>query len=207
MTRSPANSPHPHPVSRGKPLGFDQIVPLARRVTESTRCPVVGGVAVMLHGRGSNTRDIDIYSDDFWRTHERLEAAGFLWNAATREHVIDGVAVHMVGDESLGGPPRRAGTLHGVKVIGLADLIRAKLTVGLVEVRRSTDIAHVLDPIERVPLTKAFAAKLPARLRAPFNRLVTEVRGPRRAPVPPTVFRDRYARSLRAGAAGRSTKS
>jgi hypothetical protein len=168
--------------------GEDELVPLARRVTQVTGCPVIGGVAVMLHGGGQNTSDIDIYSQDFWATHEKLEAAGILWDADRREHLIDGVAIHMVKDDSIGGEPRHVSTIKGVKVIGLADLIRAKLTVGLTEIRRSKDIAHVIHLIERIPLHKDFSPKLPKHLRAPFKQLVEQVHGPRRTVIPTLRF-------------------
>lgn len=190
---SKANSNAAHPRDRGAAPGRDELVAAARRVTDATDCPVVGGVAVILHGGGRSTYDIDIYSEDFWATHERLESAGFRWDSARREHLADDLAVHMVGPDSLGGPPRRLSSIDGVKVIGLADLIRGKLTVGLQSVRRSKDIAHVLDLIERVPLDKSFAAKLPTKLRAPFKRLVDEVSEPRRTPLPPQAFRKKFA--------------
>ncbi len=182
-----------HPRSRGKMLGEDDLLPLARRVTEVCGCPVVGGVAVMLHGGGQNTSDIDIYSTDFWATHEKLEAAGILWSAERHEHVIDGVAVHMVKDDSLGGPPKRISIIRGVKVIGLADLIRAKLTIGLTAVKRSKDIGHVIHLIERIPLRKDFAPKLPKDLRAPFKTLVEQVHEPRRTRMPTLEFWKKYA--------------
>jgi len=153
-------------------------------VTSITGCPVIGGVAVMLHGGGQNTSDIDILSADLWLTHEKLEAAGCLWDATRREHSIDGVPVHMVNEDALGGPPKRISTIKGVKVIGLADLIRGKLSLGLSDIRRSRDVTHVIHLIERIPLGKDFAAKLPKELRAPFKMLVEQVRGPRRTVVP-----------------------
>jgi hypothetical protein len=182
-----------HPADRGPAPGRDEVVAFARRVTFATDCPVVGGVAVILHGGGRSTYDIDIYSEDFWATHEKLEAAGFMWDASKREHVVGELSVHMVGPDLLGGPPKRLSTIDGVKVIGLADLIRGKLGVGLESVRRSKDIAHVIDLIERIPLDKSFAAKLPTKLRAPFKRLVDEVHGPRRTTLPPAAFRKKYA--------------
>ena len=179
------------------------MVALARRVTETTRSPVVGGVAVMLHGGPRNTVDIDIYSADFWATHVLLDNAGFLWNTERREHLIDGVAIHMVKDISLGGPPKRVSVIDGVKVIGLADLIRAKLTIGLGVVNRQKDIAHVIDLIIAIPLKKDFAAKLPTKLRAPFKQLVEQVHGDRGCPVPivsPSKFFARHGSARRRAA-------
>lgn len=184
-----------HPPSRGQPRGYEEMLALAKRVTDATDCPLVGGVAVLLHGGVRTTVDIDIYSADFWRTHSQLEAAGIMWDAGQREHLVDGVAVHMEKDDSLGGPPKRISTIKGVKVIGLTDLIRGKLTVGLRETRRSKDITHVLDLIEMIPLGKDFAAKLPTALRAPFKRLVDEVHGPRRTERPPREFWRKYGTS------------
>jgi hypothetical protein len=174
-------------------LGEEQVLRLAKRITDITDCPVVGGVAVILHGGGRATSDIDVYSADRWATHERLEAAGIRWDSDRREHLIEGVAVHMVPDDSLGGPPKRISTIKGVKVIGLADLIRGKLTVGLTAMKRSKDIAHVIDLIQRVPLKKDFAPKLPKHLRPAFKELVDDVHGKRHTPVPPTKFWKKYA--------------
>lgn len=192
MARRPSNPLHPP--DRGPAPGEDVLVELSKRITEATGSPVVGGVAVILHGGGRSTHDIDIYSDDFWATHEKLEAAGILWNSARREHVLDGVPIHMVGQDQLGGAPGRVSTIRGVKVISLADLIRIKLTLGLSETRRAKDIAHVLDLIDRVPLKKDFAGKLPTNLRAAFKQLVDEVHGPRHSSIPPAQFRRKYAR-------------
>lgn len=191
MASKPAQPQHPR--DRGPALGEVEAVRLAKRVTDATNCPVVGGIAVILHGGGRSTSDIDIYSEDFWQTHLQLTEAGIQWDSASREHVVDGVAVHMVKDDSLGGPPKRISTIKGVKVISLADLIRAKLTVGLTAIRRSKDIAHVIDLIQRVPLKKDFAAKLPKHLRKPFKELVDDVHGKRHTPVPPTKFWKKYA--------------
>jgi hypothetical protein len=156
----------------------------ARRITDASGMPVVCGVAVFLHGYRRTTRDIDIYSPDFAKTRDDLESAGIMWNAKRREFLIDDVPVHMVGDDSLGGPPKRVSTIEGVKVIGLADLVRGKLTVGLESVNRAKDIGDVVELIRLVPLKKDFAAKLPKHLRTPFKQLVEQVHGPRRTVIP-----------------------
>ncbi len=183
---------YPHPRDHGPAPDQARLLSASKRVTDVTDSPIIGGVAVILHGGGRHTYDIDIYSADFWATHIKLEAAGIMWNAERREHMIDGLAVHMVDEASLGGPPKRISTIKGIKVISLADLVRAKLTVGLTEVKRSKDIAHVVDLIERVPLYKDFAAKLPKQLRAPFKALVEQVHEPRRTTLTPMRFRSMY---------------
>lgn len=200
MARKAPSSRRHHPPSDRPAPEVARIVDLARRVTEITGCPVVGGVAVALHGYRRYTGDIDIYSQDRWATHERLEEARIMWDAERREHVIDGAAVRMVGDDSLAGPPRRVSTIEGVKVVGLADLIRGKLAVGLEEVHRRKDVLDVLELIRVIPLKKDFAAKLPSRLRAPFKRLVDDVHGPRHSAVPPLRFWQNPATPRRAAA-------
>jgi hypothetical protein len=181
-----------HPPSNRPAPGIEEMLELARRVTEISGCPVVGGIAVALHGWPRFTGDIDIYSTDFWETHQRLEAAGIMWNSQQREHLIDGIAVHLIAEDSLGGPPKRVSTIKGVKVIGLADLVRGKLTIGLQKTRRAKDVADVIELIRVIPLKKDFAAKLPTKLRAPFKRLVDEVHEPRRTPLPTLKFLEKY---------------
>lgn len=193
MAKRVSKSSTDHPPSPGRGPSHEHLLALAKKVTDATGAPVVGGVAVLLHGGGRHTEDIDIYSEDFWATHEKLESAGIKWRSESREHVIESVPVHMVKADSLGGPPGRVSTIDGIRVISLADLIRAKLTVGLEHVRRSKDLAHVLDLIEKVPLKKDFAAKLPRHLRAPFKELVDQVHDPRRTPVPTLKFWKKYA--------------
>jgi hypothetical protein len=179
----------PHPPSSGDVPGMEEMLDRARRVTKAAKAPVVGGIAVVLHGWGRFTRDL--YSDDFKATHELLERAGIRWNASRREHLIDGVPVHLVGPDSLGGPPRRISTIRGVKVISLADLIRGKLTVGLESITRARDIADVIELIRVIPLKRDFAPRLPRELRRPFKELVEQVHGRRRAVVPALRFWDR----------------
>lgn len=191
--RSDKPDPKRHPPATGTPPGVDEMLALAKRVTEATGDPVVGGIAVLLHGGGRHTRDIDIYSSDFWKTHEKLEAAGIFWNKDRREHIIADVPVHLVAQDSLGGEPARISVIKGVKVIGLADVVRTKLTVGLEHIGRSKHIAHTIDLIERVPLDKTFAAKLPTHLRKPFKTLVDQVHEPRRSPMPAARYWKRYA--------------
>lgn len=181
----PARAAHDrHPIDRGAAPGEAELLALAKRVSEATGDPVVGGVAVILHGGGRSTVDIDLFSSDLWETHRKLEAAGFLWDSARREHAMNGVAVHMVNADQLGGPPKRVSTIRGIRVISLADLVRVKLSLGLAEPGRFKDLAHVLDLIGRVPLNKDFAAKLPTRLRAAFKELVDQVHKERGCPAP-----------------------
>ena len=61
------------------------------------------------------------------RDREALEAAGILWDSANREHVIDGVAVHMVDDESLARTPAKTSTMPWIS--GRSRLITASIAM------------------------------------------------------------------------------
>ncbi|MBL8886393.1 MAG: hypothetical protein JNK16_07005 [Phycisphaerales bacterium] len=193
MAKNRSNYPPSHPPSNRAAPEIARTLVLAKQVTDATGCPVVGGIAVALHGWPRYTGDIDIYSANFWETHIKLEDAGFHYDAKHREHIIDGVAIHMVADDSLGGPPKRVSTIKGVKVIGLPDLIRGKLTVGLNEPKHGKDVLDVLELIRIIPLKKDFASKLPKELRAAFKELVDQIHGKRHSAVPPLKFWKKYA--------------
>jgi len=190
VTRRPS-SPR-HPSDHGPAPGQDELLALAKRVTQVTECPVVGGVAVTLHGGGRSTHEIDIYAENRWRAHERMEAAGIMWESKARTHIIDGVPVRMVDPATLEAEPVRVSTIKGVRVIALADLVRTALSRGLAGLHRALDLSRVLDLIERIPLKRDFASKLPTKLRAPFKRLVDEVHEPRRTPLPTLKFFKTY---------------
>ncbi|MDX2147719.1 MAG: hypothetical protein SFZ23_09375 [Planctomycetota bacterium] len=112
---------------------------------------------------------------------------------ATGSPVVDGVPVMLRGSgRNISDiEPKRISTIQGVKVIGFADLIRGKLTVGSSEFRGVKRLGHVLDLVKAVPLKKDFTAKLPTKLRRPFNTLSDEVHGPRRTHT--LSFYEKYA--------------
>jgi len=170
-----------------------EMLRLAKIVTDVSGWPMVGGIAVFLHGYARTTQNFDIYTSDTLATHEKLIAASIRFDARHKEHVIQGVAIHMVGDDSLGGPPKRTSTIRGVKVVGLADLVRGKLTVGTTSMNRAKDIADVIEPVRALPLKKDSAPKLPKHLRPAFKVLVEQVHEPRRTPIPTLQFWKKYA--------------
>jgi len=147
--------------------------------------PVVGGVAVFLHGYRRTTEDIDVFTDDTARASAALEALGAVWDAVNREHVLDGVPVHLVTVEQTGDAPTHVSEIEGVRVVGLADLVRFKLRSGTSSVARAKDLADVVEMIRRVPLDKSFAGKLPADLRGEFKRLADAVAADRDQDHPP----------------------
>lgn len=137
--------------------------------------PVVGGVAVFLHGYRRTTEDVDLFVDDTIDAGEVLEAVGAKWDENARQHVLDGVPVHLVTTQHTGDRPSHVSEIEGVHVVSLADLVRFKLRSGTRSVARSKDLADVVELIRRVPLDKSFAGKLPAELRADYKRLVEAV--------------------------------
>ncbi len=158
------------------PGNNDHILNLARRLRSQVHAPVIGGIAVYLHGVGRSTVDLDFYAVDRRVTADELEAAGAKWDTARREHVLDGVPIHTITPEDSGVVIGRTSTIDGVLVVTLKDLIAIKLLSGLNNRGRSRDLGDVEDLIRSVPLDKRFAAKLPPSLRKEFKTVVDAVR-------------------------------
>lgn len=150
-----------------------KLLDVARRVSRVG--PVVGGVAVFLHGYRRTTEDVDLFVTDTGEAARVLESLGAAWDEDRREHVIDGLPVHLVTADQTGDAPGHVSEIEGVRVVSLADLIRFKLRSGTRTVARSKDLADVVELIRRVPLDKSFAGKIPAELRAEYKRLVEAV--------------------------------
>lgn len=149
---------------------------LARKVTQATGAPVLGGIAVFLHGYRRTTQDIDLFSSDPEKTAAVLTRLGARFDAKHREFQLEGVPLQLVTVEQTGSEPAEVVTIQGVKVVGLADLVRFKLHSGLDRVDRARDLADVVELIRVVPLDKRFAARLPKSQRAAFKKLVDAVR-------------------------------
>lgn len=153
-----------------------RILAVARRLREVVDAPVLGGIAVHLHGGGRSTVDLDLYVVDRSATVAQLEAAGARWDRENREHVLDGVRIHTVTSREAGIEVKDTSIIDGVRVVKLHDLVAIKLLSGLNNRGRSKDIGDVEDLIRLVPLDKRFAGKLPASLRTEFKALVDAVR-------------------------------
>jgi len=153
-----------------------RILSLARKLKPLVEAPVLGGIALFLHGVARSTVDLDLYAADRRALSARLEAAGARWNPVQREHTLDGVPIHTVTPEEAGVRIERTSIIDGIRVVRLKDLIAMKLLSGLRNPGRSKDLGDVEELIRAVPLDKRFAAKLPASLRAEFKALVDAVR-------------------------------
>lgn len=152
------------------------ILDVARRLTAQIDAPVLGGIAVFLHGYLRTTRDLDFYTPDRKVTDQQLRAAGAVWDAKNREHVFESVRIHTVTPVDAGHEVRKVSTIQGVRVVSLADLIAIKLRCGLNNPGRSKDIADVEELIREVGLDKTFASKLPKDLRVDYKNCVDAVR-------------------------------
>jgi hypothetical protein len=160
----------------GMPGDNDRILSVARSLKDRVEAPVLGGIAVYLHGYPRATTDLDLYTPDRVLTASQLEAAGAKWDSTRREHVLDAVPIHTVTPEDARHTVERTSTLDGIRVVSLRDLIAIKMLCGMENVRRTKDMADVVELICRVPLDKRFAAKLAPKLRATFKKLVDAVR-------------------------------
>jgi hypothetical protein len=165
----------------GLPGDNEHIISVARHLQRTVEAPVLGGIAVYLHGYPRSTTDLDFYTADRRLTDVQLRASGALWDAARREHVLEHVRIHTVTPDDAGHVVQRISVIDGVRVVGLRDLIAIKLICGLNNPGRAKDIADVQELIRRIPLDKSFAPRLPKGLRAEYKALVDAVRADTRA--------------------------
>jgi hypothetical protein len=165
----------------GMPGNNDKILDVARRLQAFVDAPVLGGIAVYLHGYLRATTDLDFYTADRQLTDQQLRAGGARWDTARREHVLESVRIHTVTPDDAGHVVERISEVEGVRVVSLKDLIAIKLRCGLKNVHRGKDIGDVTELIAAIPLDKRFAGKLPADLRPEFKTLVDAVRSNERS--------------------------
>ena len=159
----------------------NHILAVARKLRSVVDAPVIGGIAVYLHGGGRSTIDLDLYTADRSATAAQLEAAGAVWDRGGREHVLDGVRIHTVTPDDARVKVQKTSIIDGVRVVTLKDLVAIKLLCGLKNPGRSKDIGDVEDLISSIPLDKRFASKLPRSIRPEFKALVDAVRARDRA--------------------------
>lgn len=165
----------------GLPGDNTKILEVARHLCDRVEAPVLGGIAVILHGYPRTTTDLDLYTPDRKFTDVQLRAAGARWDTARREHVLDDVRIHTVTPDDARHTVEKTSVIKGVHVVSLKDLLAIKLICGLKNVHRMKDLADVQELILRVPLDKRFAGKLPKGVRAEFKAIVDAVRAGERA--------------------------
>lgn len=157
---------------------FDEnplLLRVARTASARTGAPVLGGIAVFLHGYRRTTADVDLFVHDPFAARDALIAIGGVWDAARRAVMLEGIEIHFVTAAQTGRPPTATVTIEEIGVISLPDLIEFKLRTGLNNIARAKDLADVVELIRVLGLTKDFAPKLPKDQREPFKRLVDAV--------------------------------
>src|ERR1700733_14232262 len=101
----------------GMPGDNSHILRIARRIRDVVDAPVLGGIAVYLHGGGRSTVDLDLYTPDPRATAAQLESSGAKWDKAGRQHVLDGVCIHLVTPQDAGVTIQRSSIIDGVRVV------------------------------------------------------------------------------------------
>lgn len=161
--------------------GKGALLEVAREVTKIMRdaglhAPVIGGVAVVLHGYIRTTVDIDLFADDLPGVAEALKAGGFRFKKARRDFVRDQVPVHLVTEQETRFHPQNLIETEEIETVSLPDLINLKLRSGLANPLRAIDLADVIGLIRVRKLAPAFASRLQKDLRSDFRKLVQAVR-------------------------------
>ena len=157
------------------------VLETARRVSDVFRragidAPIIGGVAVVLHGHVRTTVDVDVYvASDLEEAAGALEDAGLKFDANKREFLAGKVPVHLIEPRLARPTPKRRSEIEEITTVSLADLINLKLKTGTTRVVRAQDLADVIGLIRANNLTAAFAPRIAKELRSEFKRLVKAV--------------------------------
>lgn len=157
--------------------GEGPILDIAREVSRlirqhSLQAGVIGGVAVVLHGHVRTTVDVDVFVPSSPEFAALLTTNGFHWDAQRREHLKDGVPVHLVTAAQLGTPPASFEDLDDVRTVSLRDLLSMKLRSGSRNPLRAQDLADVIALIRHHRLDGRFARCIDAAVRPEFKTIV-----------------------------------
>lgn len=160
--------------------GKGALLEAAREVTKLMRdaglhAPVIGGLAVVLHGYIRTTANINLFTADTPSTTEALKAGGFRFRKVRREFVRDEVSIHLVTEQETRFSPGKLIESEGVETVSLPDLINLKLRSGLANPLRAIDLADVIGLIRARRLTPAFASHIHKELRPEFRKLVRAI--------------------------------
>lgn len=160
--------------------GKGALLELAREVTQLMRdggvhAPVIGGVAVVLHGYVRTTADVDLFTDDLPRVAQILKDGGFRFQRARREFIRDQIPIHLVTEQETGFLPQKLVLSEGIEAVSLPDLMNMKLRSGLANPLRAIDLADVIGLIRNRRLTTSFASQLSKDLRKDYRKLANAV--------------------------------
>jgi hypothetical protein len=160
--------------------GRGAILETARAISAMLReagllAPVIGGVAVVLHGHWRATRTIDLLAAAPREVASVLEAHEFHLDPARREFVRDDIHAHLVLPEQAGTAVTRTVEIEGIVTVPLADLVAMKLKSGTKNLLRAQDLADVIGLIRHHKLTGEFARSLEKSLLPAFLKLVRSI--------------------------------
>jgi len=157
------------------------ILDIAREVSRLMRQAeipgaVIGGIAVVLHGRVRSAADIDVFLDQPLEPFaDMLIEAGFQYHKKRRESVRGEVPVHLVTREQVAKPPRQTIEIEGITTVSLPDLIEMKLQSGTENILRAHDLADVIGLIRKNRLTGKFGRHLDEAVRPMYCNLLEAI--------------------------------
>jgi hypothetical protein len=157
--------------------GRGTILDVAREISAMLReaglfAPVIGGIAVVLHGHWRATKDIDLLVASPKEVAIVLQSLGFHLDSTRREFLRDDIPIHFVLPEQVETDVKRSVEIEGITTIALSDLIGMKLRSGMKNLLRAQDLADVIGLIRHHQLTGEFARSLDKSLRPTFRKLV-----------------------------------
>lgn len=136
--------------------------------------PIIGGVAVVLHGYLRTTRGVDVLvDDDLDYVGVELNEAGYSYGSDGFGR--DGVPIRLVPIAETGLMAFLPTEIDGITTVGLADLIAMKLRSGWKNLIRSLDLADAIGLIRRHELGAEFAAQLPKDVRRAYHKIVKAI--------------------------------
>lgn len=172
------------PTLRAEALGLldhrSTILDLARDLSRWMReegivGAIVGGIAVLLHGRIRTTRDIGVFvAGPLDAFADMLLSHGSQFDASRKEFIREGIPIHVVTLEQLKQPPRSVVEIEEVTTVSLADLIEMKLRSGSASLLRTQDRADAIGLVRRHGLTSEFARHLDKALRPTYRNVLKE---------------------------------
>lgn len=148
---------------------------------------VAGGLALFHHGVRRFTEDVHILvtREGLRKIHEALEGKGYLPAFRRSKNLRDtqtGVAIEFLLADDFPGdgkpkpvsfpdPAQVAHESHGIRYVGLENLVELKLASGISAPHRLKDLADVSSLIELLHLPQSFGQALSAYVRPKYEEL------------------------------------
>ncbi len=161
--------------------GRGAILETAHDISEILRAagvsaPVIGGIAVVLHGYVRTTTDVDLVAIDSTNTvGQVLIDNGFIRDPIKKEYMRGGVPVHLVRSDQVGFDLGSPVEIDGITTVSLTDLIEMKMRTGLKFPSRAQDMGDVVGLIRHRQLCSDFADDLDESLQPGFRKLVKAI--------------------------------